>query len=204
MSFYDRWILPRLTDWTMRSERTMPYRRRMAAGARGLVLEIGVGSGVNLPCYGPGVTHLCGIDPSTELLDMAAGRAREAAFPVALVCGSAHALPLPDDSVDTVAATFTLCSIPDAPRALAEMRRVLKPGGALLFVEHGRAPDAAIARWQDRVTPVWKHLAGGCHLNREPERMVREAGFRIDSLETGYAPGPRLLTYLYEGRALKA
>src|SRR5262245_21411612 len=204
MNPYDRWILPRLTDWAMSSERTMPYRRRMAAAARGVVLEVGMGSGTNLPCYGHSVTRLTGVDPSLELLQLAAGRAREAAFPVELLRGAAHALPVADGSVDTCITTFALCAIPDPDRALTEMRRVLRPGGTLLFVEHGRSPDGAIARWQDRVTPVWKHLAGGCHLNREPERLVRAAGFRVDSLETGYAPGPRLFTYLYEGRATKS
>ena len=130
--------------------------------------------------------------------------ASRATYPVTLLEGSGEDIPLGSQSVDTVVVAWTLCSIPDVMRALQEMRRVLRPSGRLLFVEHGRSRDVRVARWQDRLTPLWKTFTGGCHLNREPERMVREAGFRIDSLETGYAPGPRLLTYLYEGRALKA
>jgi len=201
--FYNRWILPYVLDRAMGLERTMPYRKRVAARARGVVLEVGVGSGANLPFYTSSVERLIGVDPSSELLRIAAGRARAAPVPVQLMAGSAEALPQQDDSVDTVVMTLTLCSIPDAGRALAEMLRVLKRGGELLFVEHGRSPDPGIARWQDRVTPLWKHLAGGCHLNREPVNLVRDAGFRIDALDTGYAPGPRLVTFCYEGRAVK-
>ena len=203
MSLYQRWILPRVLDCVMGLEATMPYRRRIAARAHGVVLEVGIGSGVNLPLYVSGVDRMIGVDPSPELLRIAAPRAKGTAFPVELKCGSAEALPLADASVDTVVMTWTLCSISGAAAALAEMRRVLKPGGELLFVEHGRAPDAGVARWQDRVTPVWKHLAGGCHLNREPDALVRAAGLRIEDLATGYAPGPRLMTFCYEGRAMR-
>jgi ubiquinone/menaquinone biosynthesis C-methylase UbiE len=200
---YDRWILPRLIDWTMRLGRTLPYRRRMAASARGTVLEVGIGSGANLRCYGSGVVNLYGVDPSPELLRMAVLRVEGVGFSVELLRASSEALPLDSASVDTAVMTFTLCSVFDPGRTLAEVRRVLKPGGVLLFVEHGRSPDAGVARWQDRVTPHWKRLAGGCHLNREPDRLVRDAGLRLERLDAGYAPGPRLLTYFYEGRALK-
>ena len=203
MSFYERRVLPHLIDWAMGLGRTAPYRQRMAARAQGAVLEVGIGSGVNLPFYTSRVKRIYGVDPSPELLRIAGRRARDAPFPVELLRGSAEALPLENARVDTVVTTCTLCSVANAPRALAEMQRVLKDGGELLFVEHGRAPDPVIARWQDRLTPVWKHLAGGCHLNREPDKLIAAAGFRIEELDAGYAPGPRVVTYCYEGIAGK-
>ncbi len=203
MSFYNRWIFPRMLDRVMGFELLMPYRRRIAGRARGVVLEVGIGSGANLPFYTASVEKLVGIDPSPELLRFAGPRAKEAPVPLELLCGFAEALPLENASVDTVVTTLTLCTIPDTRTALAEILRVLKPGGELLFVEHGRAPDPGVARWQKRLTPVWKHLAGGCHLDREPDRLMRDAGFHIDALETGYAPGPRLMTFCYEGTAVK-
>src|SRR5687767_8701660 len=141
MNPYERWVLPHLIDWAMGLGRTAPYRQRMAARAQGAVLEVGIGSGVNLPFYTTRVKRIYGIDPSPELLRIAEPRARNAPFPVELLRGSAEALPLKNASVDAVITTCTLCSIPNVPRALAEMRRVLKDGGELLFVEHGRAPD---------------------------------------------------------------
>ena len=203
MNPYQRWILPYVLDRVMGLGLTIPYRERVAARAHGVVLEVGIGSGVNLPFYTSSAARVVVIDPSPELLRMAGSRTKQSGCSVQLLCGSAEALPLESASVDTVVTTCTLCTIPDPRAALAEMRRVLKPGGALLFVEHGRAPDPGVARWQDRLTPVWKHLAGGCHLNREPDRLVRDAGLRIDALETGYAPGPRWMTFCYEGRAIK-
>ena len=203
MNPYERWVLPRLVDWTMRLPLTLPYRMRMVAAARGVVLEIGVGTGANLPRYGQSVAQLYGLDPSAAMLKLAAGRVPQAAVPVELLCGAGASLPFADATFDTVVATFTLCSIPDTRAALAEVRRVLRPGGAFVFVEHGRSPDAAIARWQDRITPLWRRLAGGCHLNREPERLVRGAGLRLEHLAAGYASGPRIAAYVYEGRAVR-
>ena len=163
------------------------------------MLEIGLGSGLNLPLYGRNVRSVIGLEPSPELLRLACRYA--AAVPIKLVKGSAEALPFEDRSVDTVVTTWTLCTISDAGRALAEARRVLQPGGTLLFVEHGRAPEPGVARWQDRLDPVWRRIAGGCHLNRQIDALVREAGFRIDRLQTSHLPGPRTHTFLYEGRA---
>jgi ubiquinone/menaquinone biosynthesis C-methylase UbiE len=120
---------------------------------------------------------------------------------VSMLQGTAEAIPLETASVDTVVTTWTLCSIPDVTAALAEMRRVLKPGGALLVVEHGRAPDAAVARWQDRLTPLWKPIAGGCHLNRKIDALIHDAGFAVTDLRAGYMRGPRPFTFMYEGRA---
>jgi ubiquinone/menaquinone biosynthesis C-methylase UbiE len=177
------------------------HRARLVAAARGAVLEIGIGSGLNLPFYSTGVTRLYGVDPSEELLAIARRSATNTPFPVALACQSAEELPYPAGSVDTVVTTWTLCSIPDPMQALREMRRVLKPEGKLLFVEHGRTPEARVNRWQDRLNPVWMKVAGGCHLNRPIDQLIGAAGFAIDTLETCYLPGPRPLTYTYEGCA---
>jgi ubiquinone/menaquinone biosynthesis C-methylase UbiE len=185
----------------MRQERFLAYRSRVISGARGRVLEIGVGSGLNLALYRDGVERVIGIDPSPQLLSRARHVDRREGLSIELIEGSAEMLPLRDSSVDTVVTTWTLCTIPDVHRALREMRRVLRPAGALLFVEHGRSPDAPVKRWQDRLTPAWKRLAGGCHLNRAIGQLLEESGFGIERLETGYMKGPRPMTFMYEGRA---
>jgi SAM-dependent methyltransferase len=204
MSFYQRHVVPRLVHMAMRQEMLVPFRRRVIGAAEGRVLEIGMGSGLNLPMYGPSVCAVIGLEPSPELLLMARGRAALAPVPVELLEASAETMPLDSGSVDTVVTTWTLCTIPDAPRALAEMRRVLKPGGALLFVEHGRAPEPGVARWQDRLDPLWRRLAGGCHLNRQIDALIAGGGFRLDALAHARLPGPRTHTFLYEGRARPA
>lgn len=201
MSFYRRHVVPHLVHLAMRHKRLMPFRRRVIGAAEGKVLEIGIGSGLNLPLYGPPVRSVSALEPSPELLRMARGRGGELAVPVEFLEASAEAIPLDDDSVDAVVTTWTLCTIPDAPRALAEMRRVLKPGGALLFVEHGRAPERGVARWQDRLDPLWSRLAGGCHLNRKIDDLISGSGFRIERLEHERLPGPRTHAFLYEGCA---
>lgn len=201
MNFYDRYLLPRLLDLAMRNREVTRYRAALVPQARGTVVEIGVGSGLNLPFYGSGVERIHAVDPSVELLRMAGARARDAAIPVEWIPHGAEALPLPDAAADTVVTTFTLCSIEDPRRALAEMRRVLKPGGALLFAEHGLAPEPSVRRWQHRLNPYWKPLAGGCNLNREIDALIRAAGFEIETIERGYAKGPRPMTYIYSGRA---
>ena len=154
MSTYDRLVLPRLLAWAMRHGDLVSYRERVGRAARGRVLEIGMGSGLNLPFYGPSVTGVTGIDPSPGLLAMARARQAGAGFPVELIEGAAEALPLDQASVDTVVTTWTLCSVGDPAQVLGEARRVLRPGGRLLFVEHGRAPEAGVQRWQDRLPPV--------------------------------------------------
>jgi len=201
MSFYGTWIFPRVLDLVMRQKQMTPFRERIGKAAEGRVLDMGIGSGLNLPFYGPRTSQVFGVDPSEELLRFAEERARKTSVSIELLKGSGEALPLDDKSIDTVVMTFTLCTIPDAEKAVAEIRRVLKPGGVLLFAEHGRAPDAGVARWQDRLTPIWRRIAGGCHLNRQPDVLIRSAGFGIDSLKVGYIKGPRAMTYVYEGRS---
>jgi ubiquinone/menaquinone biosynthesis C-methylase UbiE len=164
MGFYQDQIVPLLTNWSMRQRNLTAYRGRIIPAAEGRVLEIGIGSGLNLPFYSRNVAQVIGLEPSPKLLAMARQVERTGFGPVEFIEGSAGAIPLKDASVDTVVTTWTLCSIPDAPRALRDMRRVLRPGGRLLFVEHGRAPDPNVMWWQDRLTPVWKRLGGGCHL----------------------------------------
>ena len=204
MSFYDRRILPRLLDFAMRHDEATRCRGVVVPGAAGRVLEIGAGSGLNLPFYGSGVTSLHALDPSEPMLATARTRAAGARFPIDFIAHSAEDIPLPDRSVDTVVTTWTLCTIPDALRALREARRVLASGGALLFVEHGLAPDASVARWQRRLDPMWCRIAGGCHLHREIDRLIADAGFRIVELENVYLKGPRPFTYTYRGRATLA
>ncbi len=179
----------------MRDRRFVPYRQRVLALAEGRVLEIGAGSGVNLPFYSDRTTEIVGLEPHPKLRAMAERAG------LRVIQGSAEAIPLDSASVDCVVTTWTLCSIPDAAAALEEMRRVLRPGGRLLFVEHGLAPDAGVQRWQQRLTPLWKHIAGGCHLDRDIPGLIRKAGFDIVQLETGHMEGPRPMTFMYEGWA---
>jgi ubiquinone/menaquinone biosynthesis C-methylase UbiE len=200
MSFYRERVLPHLVHMSMRQANFEPYRRRVTGAAQGRVLEIGVGSGINLPLYTSG-THLVALDSSAKLLSMARAAAGDRSRSIEWVEATAEAIPLPDRSVDTVVTTWTLCSIPDLPKALNEMRRVLKPDGRLLFAEHGLAPEPDVVRWQNRLTPLWKRLGGGCHLNRPIDKIISSAGFHLAKLETGYTQGPRPMTFMYEGEA---
>jgi ubiquinone/menaquinone biosynthesis C-methylase UbiE len=202
MAFYRDVIFPHLCDRVMRNKLFRPYRERVTNRAEGRVLEIGVGSGINLPLYGDGVTDIVALEPDGRLSAMAKQKAATARRPVAFLRASAETIPLDDNSVDTVVTTWTLCSIPDARRALNEMRRVLKPNGRLHFVEHGLAPEAGVRKWQNRLTPMWKKIGGGCHLNRSITAMIEGGGFTLDHIDTGYVPGPRFAGFLYEGVAL--
>ena len=201
MSFYNDHILPHLINLAMRKRELQPYRERVLSQAHGRVLEIGIGSGLNLALYGPRVDAILGLDPSPRLLAMAQASAHRAKVPVTLISGSAQALPIDAGSIDTLVTTWTLCSIPDAAAALQEMRRVLKPDGQLRFVEHGVAPEEGVRKWQNRLNPLWKRIGGGCHLNRPIRTLIEDAGFRMIRLDTGYASGPRPLAYFYEGCA---
>ncbi len=201
MGFYQDHIVPSLISLAMRNRVLQPYRQRLAAQAEGRVLEIGVGSGLNLPFYSPRVAEVLGLDPQAKLLRMA-GR-QLSSVPLTLVGGSAESIPLGDACFDTVVTTWTLCTIPKVVCALGEMRRVLKPGGKLLFVEHGLAPEESVQRWQHRLNPLWRRFTGGCNLDRPLAMLIREAEFEITHLETGYMQGPRMMTFMYEGCARK-
>jgi ubiquinone/menaquinone biosynthesis C-methylase UbiE len=200
MGFYQDRILPHLVHLSMRQNTFSAYRRRLVPTAHGRVLEVGIGSGLNLPLYTTAAQRVVGLDTSRRLLSMAR-QVINAEIPTELIEGSAEALPMEDGSLDTVVTTWTLCTIPDVVGALQEMRRVLKPSGELLFIEHGLSPDPAVRRWQDRLTPVWKRIGGGCHLNRPIRKLLEETGFRIERIETGYMRGPKAVTFMYEGVA---
>ncbi len=204
MNFYDHWVLPPILDLAMRQSQLSKYRREVVASASGRVLEVGVGSGLNFPFYGNDVEIVVGLDPSPRLLTLAGRRAAAAGPRIALLQGSAAAIPVADRTMDTVVMTWTLCSIADPGAALCEMRRVLRPNGRLLFVEHGLAPEPGVERWQHRLTPIWRQVAGGCHLDRKIDDLVRSAGFNLTNLRTEYADGPRPMTYMYLGSAQPA
>lgn len=201
MSFYREHVLPYLLQRAMRRSDLAEYRVRLIPQATGRVLEIGIGSGLNLPFYSTNVDQVFGLEPSPKLLAMTRNAAGKSVVPVELIEGSAEAIPLDRQSIDTVVITWTLCSIPDAANSLREMRRVLKPGGRLLFVEHGLSPDPNVRVWQNRITPLWKRIGGGCHLNRPINSIIKTGGFHFDRLDTGYMKGPKLMTYMFEGTA---
>lgn len=201
MGLYQDHVLPRLIHLSMRQRNLAAYRARIIPAAQGRVLEIGIGSGLNLPYYGTTVEQVVGLDPSPKLLAMARAAARRAAIPLDLIENSAETIPLYNRSIDTVVTTWTMCSISDVQRALGEMRRILKPEGRLLFVEHGRSPGPGVRGWQDRLTPIWRRIGGGCHLNRAISELIEGAGFRIERIETGYMRGPKPMTFMYEGSA---
>ncbi|MFM7025087.1 MAG: class I SAM-dependent methyltransferase [Limnohabitans sp.] len=203
MNWYDRHVLPWLIDIACGLPTEQTRRQALVPLAQGRVLEIGIGTGRNLPFYDRArLLQLVGVDPALQMHRLAQRRSAKAGIDVELVGLSAERLPLPDDSFDTVVCTYTLCSIPDPLAALHEVRRVLKPGGQFLFCEHGRAPDASLARWQQRIEPLWKPLAGGCHLTRDVPALLRDAGLNA-SVEQGYIGGPRVLTYHFWGQARK-
>jgi SAM-dependent methyltransferase len=197
-------VVPRLTDVALDNRDVRRRRARVVAGLRGTVLEIGFGSGLNVPVYPAGVERVCAVEPS--MLGRRRGAARIAASPVPIefVGLDGQSIPLPDDSVDTALTTFTLCTIPDVDAALREVRRVLRPGGALHFLEHGLSPDPDVARWQHRLDGLEQRLAGGCHLIRAHDRLLRDAGYEIRELTEDDMPGPRFMRpfgHLYEGLA---
>lgn len=200
MGIYRRWVLPRLIDWTMRAEDLADYRRRLVRSARGRVLEVGIGSGLNLPLYGPEAETVIGLDPSAEQLRRAVPLAARAAFPVHLIQAAAEAIPLAERSVDTIVMAWTLCSLAEARAGLDEMRRVLRPDGELFFVEHGLAPEPSVATWQHRLDPLWARIS--CHLDNPVDRMLCASGFEVVELRSGYlGRGPKPMTFMYEGRA---
>jgi ubiquinone/menaquinone biosynthesis C-methylase UbiE len=203
MGFWSDRILPRMIDRGMRNDFMAEHRYRAAPLASGRVLEIGSGSGLNLPLYTDKVQHVFGLEPSAYLRDKAQELVAEAPFSVDLIAASAEAIPLEQNSVDTVVSSWTLCSIPDIEASLQEIRRVLRPDGRFIFIEHGRSPESNISRWQDRLVPVSSRLLG-CSLNRPMDILIKEAGFKLTAMEAGYIDGPRLISYHYIGQALPA
>jgi ubiquinone/menaquinone biosynthesis C-methylase UbiE len=200
--WYERHLLPYLIDVGCGIEAVRRQRRKVVPLARGQVLEIGIGTGLNLEHYDKAkVKNIVGLDPGVAMHRLARKRVKEAGLEVELVGLSAENIPFGAATFDTVVMTYSLCTIPDPLAALGEMRRVLKPHGKLVFCEHGLAPDASVRRWQDRLTPLWAKLAGGCHLNRDISALLKEAGFISRDMETLYLPGPRPLTYNYLGTA---
>lgn len=201
MSIYARYVLPRLTDLVMRNKAATAERAKLMPFASGVVLEIGIGSALNLPFYGPEVEKVYGVDPSRALWSIGRRRVAAAPFPVEFLPCSAEHISLGAAVADSAVSTWTLCTIPNPATALEEIGRVLKPEGRLLFIEHGCAPEPGVQAWQNRLTPVWKRVAGGCHMNRKIDDLIIEAGFRFAQVETGYASGPKVLAYLFRGVA---
>jgi ubiquinone/menaquinone biosynthesis C-methylase UbiE len=203
-SWYDRHVLPYLLDFACGLPMISAQRRQVIPQAAGHVLEIGIGTGLNLRFYDRAkVQSLVGIDPAQQMHRLARRRSKSAGLPVDLRQLTAERLPLDSGSFDCVVCTYTLCSVNDPSAALAEMRRVLRPGGRLLFAEHGLAPDAGVARWQFKLEPHWSRIAGGCHLTRDVPLLLRDAGFRAQ-LDRAYIARPRILSYNFWGEATAA
>ena len=201
-NWYERNVLPWLIDFACGMKSVSQQRMKVIPQAQGRVLEIGLGTGLNLPFYDTGrVQELVGVEPSLTMHHLAMKRSRAAGIPVELVGIGAERLPLADHVFDTVVSTYTLCTIPDPVLALRELRRVLAPGGRLLFSEHGKAPDESVRRWQARIQPFWSPLAGGCMLDRDIPAILKEAGFDAQ-VESMYIPGPRIASYHYWGEAV--
>ena len=204
-NWYDHHILPTALDIACGLPMIGRMREQVVPRARGRVLEVGIGTGLNMRYYDKRrVTHITGLDPALQMHPLALERVAQAGLNVDLVGLSAEKIPLPDASFDTVLITYTLCSIPDPHAALLEMRRMLAPGGKLLFCEHGHAPDASVQRWQARLQPLWGKVAGGCQLGRDIPALLQSAGFTLPDLQTRYLAGPRPFTFHYWGEALPA
>ncbi|MGP4844195.1 class I SAM-dependent methyltransferase [Marinobacter sp. 1Y8] len=205
MGIYSERILPHIIDHACSIGSIMKLRQKLIPMATGNVLEVGMGSGVNLQFYNrDAVECVFGLEPSVGMRRKAQGNLNASPVPVEWLDLPGEQIPLDDNSVDTIVLTFTLCTIPDWRKALQQMLRVLKPGGKLLFCEHGQSPDHNIAAWQNRITPSWKKIAGGCHLNRPIDTCIRDEGFEIESLENRYIRNaPKIAGYIYYGVAKK-
>lgn len=203
MGFYSDRILPHCIDMGCGSKPVSRQREKVVPQAEGRILEVGMGSGLNIPFYTVEKVELVwGLEPSAGMREKARARVEAAPFELRWLDLPGEEIPLPDNSADTVVMTYTLCTIAGWKAALRQMRRVLKPGGKLLFSEHGRAPDDDVRRWQDRVDPLWSRIAGGCHLNRDIPRLLGEGGFNVSQLDTMYLPStPRIAGFTYWGYA---
>jgi ubiquinone/menaquinone biosynthesis C-methylase UbiE len=204
MGIYEDQVLPRLTNLLLGNREFKRIRQQVAAGLSGEVLEVGFGSGLNVPFYPAGVRRVQAVDPATVGRKLAAKRLSACPVPVEFVGLDGEQLALESESVDHVLITWTMCTIPRVEAALREMHRVLRPGGQVHFAEHGRSPDPAVARWQERLNPLQRACFGGCNLNRPVDRLVTEAGFEATKLETYYLKGPKPMSYMYEGIATKS
>lgn len=204
MSLYEKYCLPHFIDLACGSKSILQQREKVVPAAKGRVLEIGMGSGLNLPYYNPDqVEFVWGLEPSAGMRKKAEVNLAKAPFEVRWLDLPGEEIPLEDNSADTILLTYTLCTIPGWQQALAQMRRVLKPSGELIFCEHGEAPDEGVARWQQRINPWWKKIAGGCHLNRPIPRYLQRGGFAIREMESAYLPAtPRIAGFNYWGRAV--
>lgn len=199
---YDRHVLPNLIEFGCGVGQMMKTRAQTVPLAEGRVLEIGIGTGLNLGFYDPQrVSAVIGVDPAAQMHHRARQRAARISIPVETLALELDEIKAERGSFDTIVCTYTLCSIADVEPVFREMRRVLKPGGRFLFSEHGRAPDHSVARWQDRLTPWWKPLTGGCHLNRDIPAMIRGGGFVIEELHAGYVKGLKPMNFIYRGWA---
>lgn len=203
MGFYSDQVVPRITNVLMDSKEFEPIRARVAQELAGEVLEIGFGSGLNVAHYPRGVHRVQAVDPAALGRKLAARRLADSPVPVEFVGTDGQQLPVDTDSVDHVLATWTLCTIPEPDRALAEIHRVLRTGGQFHFVDHGRSPEPRVARWQDRLTPIQRRVAGGCHLGRPVRDLIEAAGFEISTMANYYVSGPKPFGYTYEGVAIK-
>lgn len=205
MTFYKNHLLPKLTHWVCARNTFDFQRKKVVPLARGKILEIGMGSGLNLPFYKPSqVEHLYGLEPSEALRKMAQKNAAGLPFPVGFIGLPGEEIPLETHSLDTVLVTYTLCTIPDIHQALSQMRRVLKPGGRLIFCEHGLAPDPGIRKWQDRLNPVWNRLSGGCNVNRHISDLITQNGFAIQTMSAQYQNAVKIASFTYRGIAVPA
>ena len=201
VGFYDDQVLPRVLNFVMGFKVIAEERQKCLAEVKGQVLEVGFGSGHNLPYYPKGIEKVVAIDPSIVSAKLALKRIGQAAFPVEYLPLRGEEIPAPSGSFDSVVSTFTLCTIPDADAALRQIRRVLKPDGRFFFVEHGRSGDPAVQRWQARMNGFQKFVCGGCHLNRDIEQLVINAGFELLAIEKYYGKGPKVSAHLYRGIA---
>lgn len=203
MSFYDRFVLPPLITAACSCSPIDRQRQKVVPFAEGVVLELGFGAGLNLPHYDASkVRKLYALEPAPGMVKRARNAVRSASFEVEILPETAEAMSIGPDSVDTVLVTYSLCTIPDAVTALEGARRALKPGGRLLFCEHGRAPDESVRRWQQRIEPVWSVIGGGCHLTRDIPALITAAGFSVEQLETMYLPkSPKWAGFNYWGSA---
>ncbi|MDA7696975.1 class I SAM-dependent methyltransferase [Gammaproteobacteria bacterium] len=201
MGLYDKYILPKFLNCACGSKPINYQRQKVVPLAKGKVLDIGIGSGLNIPFYNSDkIDKVIGIDPSHELIDLAKELANDSKASIELVIGNAESIPYPDNFFDTVLVTYTMCTIPNVAIANKEMWRVLKDDGRLIFCEHGLAPDKKISKWQNRIDPFWGKIAGGCHLNRDIQKLITDAGFSFESLDKMYIPStPKFAGYNYWG-----